>query len=267
MSIGMSLVAKMLLTMTPGGQTYLQKVLDTQPGFLIQALPLNESSGVVATDYSSRGNDGLYASSGITYGEPGIGDGLTAVKFDGNDTFVDMVNRPGNTLGSDWNGNLYSAISWGRVDGAARWTDDSTFRYVWHIRDGSNATYYTVMGKHTNANTVFWRRRTGGAITERQFTFSGDPPTDWFCMGITCDQSQPVLNFYLYDSVNGWQKLTESTSANLTDWPAENAPTQGTSVLYAGSVTLQEWVGHGAHCYTWSGIMLSDDEMQRVMTL
>ena len=170
-----------------------------------------------------------------------------------------------NTFPADWNGNLYSAIAWMKVDQAGRWNADTTFRYGWHVRDGADVTYYTVFGRHTDANTIFWRRRSGGAIAEILHTFV-TPPTGWFCMGITHDQSAPVLNAYLWDSVGGFQTKTPNTEvAKLTDWGI-HLPTAGTSIFGAGSLTLQEWIGSHSLAVTWAGSMLTGTEMQKAMT-
>ena len=243
--------------------SYTEKIASIKPSNLILHLPLNESSGLVANDISGRESHGAYASSGITYGVGGIGDGQTGVAFDGNDTYIniDSVTRPFDT---DWNGNLFSMVAWGKVDGSGRWSDATTYRYMQHIR-AADATYYAVMGKSTTDNQLEWRRRTGGVITSYKHTFSPAGPLDWFCMGMTCDQSVPELIFYLNDSVNGWRKLSTSNSAYLTDW-GNNPPVTGATVMYAGSLTLQEWIGSGQHSIIWND-QLSDSEMEEAMTL
>ena len=248
-----------------GNPRYLLRAMGVRPANIINALWLDEASGTTAADHSIAGvNDGrIIGGAGITYRNTGPA-GLYALWFDGNNTCVDMVDVVGNTFPTDWNGNLYSAICWMQVDAAARWTDASTFRYGWHVRDGVDATYYTVMGRHTDNHKIFWRRRTGGAITEQTYTFSPAGPLDWFCMGMAFDQSQPLLDFYLWSSMTGFSKQTGSTSANLTDW-GSHPPTAGTSLVGAGSLTLQEWIGNHSLTITWAGVKLDDAEMRRAM--
>jgi hypothetical protein len=48
--------------------------------------PGNENSGLVALDYSGRGFNGVYT--GVTLGQPGIGDGLTCPLYDGVADFM-----------------------------------------------------------------------------------------------------------------------------------------------------------------------------------
>lgn len=244
---------------------YLSRALGVQPGYMIQSFRFTEASGTVAASVKKANNVGyIFGGGGISYRNAGPA-GTYALGFDGNNTGVDMCDDPGNTFGADWNGNLYSAIVWCKVDGSARWTDSSTFRYGWHIRDGADTTYYCVMGRHTDNHKIFWRRRTGGPIVEQTYTFSPAGPLDWFCMGCAFDQSQPLLDFYLWTSALGFTKLTGSTSANLTDWGAK-VPTNGTTLVGAGSLTLQEWIGYHGLTITWSGIKLSDAEMRKAMT-
>lgn len=272
-------IPKLTLPVVMGGvQSYLQRALSVQPTKIIQALNMVNPSGNLITDESGAGNHGDMFAVGVYEDQTGITltakggpvSALNSIAFSGDNTGIDLAHVEGNTFGADWNGNLYSAIAWMKVDGAARWTDATTFRYGWHIRDGFDTTYYTVMGKHTDNHKIIWRRRTGGAITEQSYTYDPSGPTDWFCMGIGFDLTGgagngPLLDFYLWDSVSGFQKMTGSESANLTDW-GNHPPTEGTTLFGAGSLTLQEWIGSHSLCITWSGVKLSDAEIEQAMT-
>jgi hypothetical protein len=244
----------LLLSQAAYRQPYFRKVLSTRRSNLIAYWPLWDTAGN-ATDLSPRNNYGIYRSA--TLGQAGIGDGKHGISVSGNDSGV-QIDVSQITFENDWNGNLYSMIAWGRVDGAARWTDASTYRYLSHIR-AADTTYYTCMGKTTTSHQIEWRRRTGGPIVSYTHTFAPSGPTGWFCMGMTHDRSAPYLRFYL----NG-VRLSESTSANLTDW-GNHPPEAAVSLLYAGSLTLQEWIGGGAHCAIWNAA-LTDTEMKRAMT-
>ena len=241
---------------------YANRILSIQPASLIAYWPLWEAAGLTAYDRSSRANNATYASSGITYGQPGIGDSRTAITLDGNNTYVN-IDTVVNTFDDDWNGNLFSMVAWGKVDAAARWTDATSYRYLEHFR-ATDATYYAVMGKSQTNHQLEWRRRSGGAIVSYTHTFSPSGPTGWFCMGMTHDQGVPYLRFYLWDSLSGFRLLSTSNSASLTDWGA-NPPVTGATVLGAGSLTLQEWIGSLAHCAVWS-TALTTVEMQTAMT-
>lgn len=250
-----------LLTRLPPG--YTSRARGVAIANQIAFFPLDDADGSTrARDLSPNAQRADYQTSGITYGVAGVTSGQTAIALSGTDTYVN-IRTTDNTFGSLWNGNAFSMIAWGKVDSASRWTDTTTFRYLSHVR-AADATYYAVLGgRNTTNNQIEYRRRAGGAIVSTTYTFSS-PPTDWFCMGMTCDRSLPELRFYLWDSAQDWQKLTTSTSAQ-TDWTGANPPVEGTSVLGAGSLTLQEWVGGLSNCAFWN-TTLSDSQMQTVMT-
>ena len=84
-------------------------------------------------------------------------------------------------------------------------------------------------------------------------------------MGITFDQSKPLLSAYLWDSTNGFQAIDTSESEWLVDW-GDHSPTAGTSLIGAGSLTLQEWLGLISLTITWAGIELSLAEIRKAMT-
>lgn len=264
----------------PSTRSYLSRATSIDRGHMIQALSMWNDTGVQIKDLSPKSNHGCYFGggvrgdpTGITLNQAGPFPGMYAVGLDGNDTGIDMVQyvvvpETMNTFGSDWNGNLYSAICWMKT-GAAQWADTSTFRYGWHVRSSSDVTYYTTMGKHTTANRIFWRRRTGGVITERDYDYDPTAPIDFFCMGISFDLTGgsgggPLIDFYLWDSISGFQKLAGSESANLTDW-GNHPPTASTSVVGAGSLTQQEWIGSHSLTITWAGIKLTETQMRQAM--
>ena len=242
------------------GASYADRVLSTAP---IAYWPLDEKAGTGARCPVDSNLDGTYAAAGIAYAADEDGPfGTAAPTFDGSNTYVSFGNA---SFAAAWDGDLFSMISWGRVDGSARWTDSATYRYLQHIRSSADSTYYAVMGKNTTNHQLEWRRRSGGAIVSQTYTFSPSGPLDWFCMGMTHDQSVPVLNYYLWDSVNGFQTLTPSNSASLTAWGANPPDQAGTTVMMAGSITAQEWIGAGAQHIVWDR-MLSTATMQALMT-
>lgn len=247
------------LTPSPGGGLLLDhngtlsdKILSTYPADLIAYYKLNEASGN-AIDYSGNGNDIAYSGTGVTLGVAGVGDGNTAARFDGNNGYVAIGSSAFAAL---WDGDKGSAVAFAKVDSAARWTDATTYRYPLHIRSSVDATYYIVFGKTTTDNQLTFRRRTGGPITEILHTFSS---TGWFLMGITWDLAGDNVEAY----VNG---VSVGSAANtLTTWPTSGQePNSGTTVLYAGSLTLQEWIGDGAHVAIWADRVLSAADMLHI---
>lgn len=268
------LLPGLIVPVVHGQKSYLQRALSVRPSYMIQALPLDDAAGQAARDLSIAENAGSYFDSNgyggglLTFQQEGPSPETYGVEFTGDDSGLDMVEEEGggnNDFGGDWNGNLYSAICWMKVDAAARWTDLTTFRYGYHVRAAGDATYYSVMAKNQTNHQIEWRRRTGGPITSLNYTFNPAGPTDWFCMGITFDQSKPLLSAYLWDSADGFQAVDTSESVWLVDW-GNNPPTAGTSIIGAGSLTLQEWLGFHSLTITWAGIELSAAEMRKAMT-
>jgi hypothetical protein len=209
--------------------------------------------------------DGIYAATGVTCGATGMGDGKTAVAVTGVDTYVEIGNRVFNSV---WNGNRGSAIAWGKVDAAERWTDASTFRYLFHIKTRVSNFTYLVFGKHTDSHTIFWRRRIENAIFEKTHVFNPAGTTDWFCMGMIWDvvSSPKRIAGFLYAD-GAWSKVfdEEPTVGNEVWVNATHPVDDGNAVLLAGSTTAQEWIGSGAHMAYWPDRVLTDSQMKKVM--
>lgn len=206
--------------------------------------------------------DGIYASAGVTYGEPGIGDGNTSVAVSGANTYC-QVGYPG--FSSLWDGDLGTAIMWGRVDGAARWTDGSTFRYLWHIKSALTATRYIVFGKHTNNHSIFWRRRNAGGILEIIHNF-GTGPTDWFCMAMTWDVSGDNSRMFWQNSGVVTKEYDGVLGVGGGAWGTDPVNDQNAQLL-AGSLTAQEWMGWGAMCAWWNNVALGDAAIAALMVV
>ncbi|GAI14148.1 unnamed protein product, partial [marine sediment metagenome] len=69
-----------------GVLAYDDKVLGMDP---IAYWPLSETSGLVANCLVNPAQNGVYT--GVTLGQPGIGDGNTAPYFDGTNDYVDVL--------------------------------------------------------------------------------------------------------------------------------------------------------------------------------
>lgn len=210
---------------------------------------------------------GVYQPSGITYGQTGVGDGLTATVHNGTDSGVLIGSL---AFGSLWNGNVGSMIAWGKIDASGTWTDGSTFRYPGvHIKSRQNSTVYLVMGKSTTNHTLAWRRRVINAQFENTYTFGTVGTLLWFCMGMTWDVTTAnKIRCYLYvPGEVAWSKLYDATPATgMESWSnASYTADDSNTVIAAGSLTQQEWKGSSAHHAIWAGKVLTDAEMYRAM--
>lgn len=209
---------------------------------------------------------GVYQPSGITYGEVGIGDGRTSTKHNGTDSGVLIGSK---AFGSVWNGNIGSMISWGKVDAVGRWSDLTAYRYPLHMKSRQDATVYLVTGKTNTANTLSWRRRILNPQFEYTYTFPSGGTLNWFCQGFSWDISG---NFKCYLYVPGeipWTKLYDAVpTAGNEFWDnALYTCDAADTVLSAGSLTQQEWIGWNSYAAIWGGITLTDLEMRRAMNL
>jgi hypothetical protein len=206
---------------------------------------------------------GVYAPSGVTLGVDGVLPGETAVQVDGNNTYVWVGWQ---ALNSVWNGDKGSAIAWGKVDGSARWTDASTYRYLWHPKSRYDQTVYMVMGKSTTNHQLEWRRRVASGIFSQTYTFDPAGPTTWFCMGMAWDRSVPFAACYLYaPAVLPFTTIySGAPELGMEEW-GDNPVDDFNHMLLAGSNSNQEWIGCGAHIAYWAGRVLSAAEMRRVM--
>lgn len=234
-------------------QTYSQRIIAANPSLY---WPLSDSVGTTAAESIANFTIAYGGGTGVTYGTTGIGDGLTAVTFNGIDTYI-QIGKVGFTA-TYWDGNTGSALLWAKIDNLARWDDVSTHRWLFHIRAPSDGTYYLTFGKsNASAKLLSWRRRTGGLIAE--VLVSNFTSTDWFCMGMTWSLTGGIRAF-----LNG--AYVGTSSLGITDWLGKDVD-GGTSILYAGSNTLQEWFGSGARCAYWKGVALSDATMIALTTL
>ncbi len=210
---------------------------------------------------------GLYAPSGVTYGQPGLFS--PAAQFSGASSSVQIGSPAFNAF---WNGNLGSALAWGMVDGSARWTDASEFRYLFHAKSRPDQTVYLVFGKHTDSHTLFWRRRRAAGTYEKKYVFAPAGTLDWFCMGMTWDvvSTPKRIACYLYTHADRVFQVVSDEAPALGNelWDNATYPVDDSNaLLMAGGPSAQEWIGLGSLSAYWSGQALSIAQMQRMMVL
>lgn len=243
-------------------QSYQERIYNTARSNLIGYWPLSDLPGTQAIDLSPHNQRADYSTVSIAYGAQGRLAGQRAITMSGVDNYVN-IRTSVNTFDTLFDGNNYTLLGWSKVDDIARWNDLAAFRYNMHIR-ASDVTVYTVMGKTQTANQLTWRRRTIGAITEFLYTFP-IAPVDWYCQALSFRLlPTPLLKAFLWDSITGWRIVGSSNAAALTDW-GNNPPQEGSTVLGAGSLTAQEWIGSIADCVVWN-TTLPDSTIQYLMT-
>jgi len=225
-------------------------------------------------DVSLIGNmpyNGLYAAAGMTYNISGPGDGRGAARFSGADTGLLIGSK---AFGLSYNGNVGSVIAWGKVDAAARWTDATSYRYLFHPKSRQDATVYIVIGKNQTNHQLVWRRRVASTTYEKLYTFSPSGPTGWFSMGFRWNMLSSPKNFAGFVYAPGHTAFTkvfdETPSVGYGDqlWDtATYTVDDANCVLAGGSITAQEWFGDEARAFYWAGAALTDNEFYKGMVI
>jgi hypothetical protein len=211
---------------------YWQKVRQTAAANLIGYWPMWEPSGSTSFDLSPEGNDGAYT--GVTLGQPGIGDGRTSPLFDGANDQNDVISA-GLTTDFDSGGDEVTIATWAKVKEAGTW-EDSTFRRMFYLdADGDNniSAYRT----STNNQIAF---RYEAATTVEIINIGSLSFTDWFHVALTVSLSAGA-NGEVKAYINGSQ--VGSTQTSLGTWSGALADAF-IGILAASS---QPWSGYLAH--------------------
>src|SRR3990167_8345772 len=196
--------------------SYFNKVMNMAPANLVGYWPMDESSGIVAIDYSSQANNGAYT--GVTLEQGGIGDGRTCPLFDGANDFNNLV---GSGLSSDMSYTEFTIHGWIRVSGSSVWTDGVQRRFIIIQVDANNLIQ--ILKQSTN-NTITWQYFAGGTNTNR--SQAGNSSTDWIPIGIVVSASGNYMRIY----ANGIQVGADQTVGTWVGTPV-------VMIIGAGSTT------------------------------
>lgn len=169
------------------GETYIQKVLGIQAANLILYHPMNEPSGGVAIDASPEGNDGAYT--GVTLGQPGIGDGETCPYFDGTNDYNDIYSAG---LNGDYDGAEVTIAAWLKVVDLPFWGDNTTHRV---ITIEVSATNSLRIEKSANVDDRLSWVLTGGSTTVA-IAKTGMTELDWIHVAITVSENDDKMIAY-----------------------------------------------------------------------
>ena len=210
-----------------GLSAYERKVLGYSP---TAYWPLKEASGGVSYDISGNGLHGAY--SGVTLGQPGIGDGRSCPYFNGSDGYVDVFSSGLNTL---FDGDEFTLLIWGNMYASAGWGDGIDTKLFQLRVDTDNQIYI----RDAFFNEMHWLAKAGGFIRE----VTEDPSaygTDWYCFVLTRSKLADEMKAYK----NGAQ--IGSTQNSLVAWAGSlNA---GLCVIGATNTTpTNSWHGYLQH--------------------
>ena len=215
--------------------SYAAKVLTTGP---IAYWILGEAAGAIAVDQiNSPAQDGAYT--GVTLGQPGIGDGNTSPFFDGTNDFVNVFSA---ALNVAFDGSEGSLMAWGLVDNVGVWIDAISRHAITAFVDGANRAY---QAKFNVANQIAWQYVAGGV--SEFFATGGHADIDWMNLITTWSVSAGV-NGEFKAFKNGIQE--GATAVNLGVWVGNLDP-NNTAIGANNIAPTNPWHGNLAHCAIW----------------
>lgn len=210
-------------------ETYAEKVLGYGP---IAYWPLWEAAGPTAVDQvNSPAQDGAYT--GVTLGQPGIGDGNTAPLFDGANDFVNVFSG---AFQGAFNGAEGTCAIWCRVFNAGVWTDGA-FRVAVMLK-ADNVNY--VQLAKLNPNQVRSIYVAGGVF---ETIARALVTTAWFHYAITWSVVGNIVRNYVDGAM--------LSSAGLGVWVGALQALETTLGASNAVAPGNPWHGWLAHAAVW----------------
>ena len=217
---------------------YMQRVLATDPiGYWMQ----DEKQGAVSYDMvtarSNGARNGTYT--GVTLGQPGIGDGRTSPLFDGA---TDYMNGFSASLAASINMSEISIMLWLKMFNVGVWTDGARRDAFGIFINGANYIYLS----NILNNRLEWKYTAGGIQSVVQVIVA---ETDWMALFMTASLSAGGTGEMMaYRFVNGIGGQVGATQVGLGVWagalPANN-PVIGAFSIVPANPTYG-YIAHGA---------------------
>jgi len=223
---------------------YFNRLINIHPDSLIAYWPMDETAGLVATDYSGRANNAAY--SGVTLNNDPGPDSRGCPRFDGINDYCNIHSAGFN---ADFDGNHGSTIIWAKVLNAGVWADGAIRLFLaFYI----NAGNYIWIYKNIPNNQYIFIRQNGLGIE----TYTGaTTTTDWFCFGMTWDTTVGVDEVKYY--FNGTLMQTDNGLGNIAGNLDANRTLIGAGLRFP--VVQFSWNGWLAHCAVWNRALSEDD--------
>lgn len=216
------------------GNPYYKKVLGYNP---IAYWPLWEASGGVAECLVNPAQSGAYT--GVTLGQPGVGDGRTAPFFDGANDYVNIFSA---ALDAVFNGSEGTMMVWARVFNAAVWADGLQ-HFLFNLSDNFNNNY--VFCRKKGINTVQVQRVAGGVGPT--VSWLPGPSTAWLHVAATWSVGATVKWIYGNGAPIGSAVIAGGWVQNFDN----------TKVVVGAYTTVPTfpWYGWLAHCAAWDMVL------------
>ncbi len=229
--MGLLLATRRAMLMSSG---YREKVLSTGPiAYWMQA----ESSGSVSIDdVNSPAQDGAYT--GVTLGQPGIGDGRTSPFYDSANDFNNVFSA---SLQGAFNPSEGTLMCWIRVFNAAIWTDG--LRHYACLFGADGATNVAYIRKSTANNTIDFVYAANGTV--EIVSPAGITSTDFIQAAITWSVAADEVRAYLDGAQVG------VTQNGLGVWVGAFNAVRAVFGSTAGSGAFTPWGGNLAHGIPW----------------
>lgn len=218
---------------------YTRRVKAINAGALIQYLPMADFTGTVVRDESGLNRNGSYGGT-LTLGSGGVGDGRTAVYYDGSNGA-----NTGSTAGNAFAAALPTSASWAcafKIDPAVGWAEGVKREIMRILTDTNN---YVIISKDTTTGQI--TQTFNAAATFKTNVVSGLTDTDWIYLCGTISKANDRM--YLY--VNGQYQGSVTT--------ALGTHTGGASTFARWSGASVAWRGWLAHAALWSSELAASD--------
>lgn len=237
-------------------QTYLSRVRNTRFSQSVEYWPLNEAAGAVAFG-NIYGRNG--AVTGVTIGQPGVGDGGTAYLFDGVN---DLVNLSTPSLTAAFNG---VAGSWGgfiKASGSGIWTDG--IRRELGDLGVNSGTNYAYIRRETSNNNLTFTYLAGSVTSSNTVTVPAAIRDSWFHVMLTWDKNAGASG-EMKSYVNGVQ--IGVTRTGLGTWAGSLSSDLCTLGSFRVGTPVQFWSGSLAHWKLWNVALIAGEIAELALVL
>jgi beta-glucanase (GH16 family) len=215
---------------------YSDKVLALNP---IAYWPLRENSNWNYI-YDQTSNGLTSSTEAVTVGVTGIGDGRTAISFNGSTSSALIYSAAIPGLNSLFDGQSGSLLIWGKVSGASIWTGVTYERLVQIRVDDNNRILVLRYGGNNNQLIIEYH---AGGTTEGIYPDLGGT-LNWFNIIVTWDKVADEVKVYVNGTQSGLTQTGLGTwTGNLDNW---------TCCIGSSTYTPNDvWSGSLAHVAIW----------------